>query len=149
MNNTGRYKWPTVWVPLVPVNGENGAMEFIPGTHTLSIQDHRKVEGDGPGFPTPRTDPSEGREIVLLEMSPGDLVIFDNHLFHRSTHGSAASVRWSIDFRFSQAGTPVGDDLWFHGMRHVVRSARDPGQVPSWDGVRALWEKSEQRIANP
>ena len=124
-------------------------MEFAPGTHTLSIQEHVKKDDDVSDYPTPRTDPAEGREVVIPKMAPGDFVIFHNHVFHRSTHGTAASVRWSIDFRFSPAGTPVGEHLWFHDMRHVVRSERDPSQVPGWDEVVALWEKSEQRIRHP
>ena len=148
MENTGQYHWPTVWVPLVPVSAANGAMQFLPGTHRLAIQEHGD-RGHDSGFRTPAHDPAAGREAVTLPMQPGDFVIFHNHVFHRSTLGGAPSVRWSIDFRFSPAGTPVGDHLWFHGMRHVVRSAKDPGRIPTWDAVLALWERSEQRVKSP
>ncbi len=147
MPATEQYPWPTVWVPFVPVNADNGAMQFIPGTHTLPIQEHRKSEGAR--YATPVRHPAAGRRVVTPELDPGDFVIFSNHVFHRSTAGSSPTVRWSIDFRFSPAGTPVGSHLWFHGMRHVVRSARDPGQVPSWDEVVALWDRSAQRVTSP
>ena len=148
MEDTGQYHWPTVWVPLVPVSEANGAMQFLPGTHRLSIQEHGDRSHDS-GYGTPERDPAAGREAVTLSMRPGDFVIFHNHVFHRSTLGGEPSVRWSIDFRFSPAGTPVGDHLWFHGMRHVVRSARDPRQIPGWDEVLALWERSPQRVQSP
>jgi hypothetical protein len=147
MPATEQYPWPTVWVPFVPVHAGNGAMQFIPGSHRQPIQDHRK-SGDEK-YATPERDPAAGREVVTPELSPGDFVIFSNYVFHRSTAGHEPSVRWSIDFRFSPAGTPVGDHLWFHGMRHVVRSANDPGQIPGWDEVVALWDRSSQRVKSP
>lgn len=148
MDETGQYHWPTVWVPLVPVSEANGAMQFLPGTHRLPIQEHGDRSHDS-GMGTPARDPAAGRTAVTPSMRPGDFVIFHNHVFHRSTLGGEPSVRWSIDFRFSPAGTPVGDHLWFHGMRHVVRSARDPRQIPGWDELLALWERSEQRAKSP
>ena len=148
MKDTEQYHWPTVWVPLVPVDRANGAMECLPGTHLLPIQEHGKRE-HGSGGGTPQQDPSAGREAVTMCMDRGDFVIFHNHLFHRSTIGGAASVRWSIDFRFSPAGTPIGEHLWFHGMQHVIRSAGDPSRIPSWEQVVALWQRSPQRTSNP
>ena len=147
MPATEQYPWPTVWVPFVPVHAGNGAMQFIPGSHRQPIQQHRK--GDGEVYATPEHDPAAGREVVTPKLAPGDFVIFSNYVFHRSTAGRDRSVRWSIDFRFSPAGTPVGDHLWFHGMTHVVRSARDPGRIPSWDDVLAQWERSPQRVKSP
>ena len=148
MRDTGQHHFPTVWMPFVPVSEENGAMEFLPGTHRLPIQEHDNQD-QVTGRKTPQQDPSLGREVVTLSMDRGDFVIFHNHLFHRSTIGGAPSVRWSIDFRFSPAGTPIGDHLWFHGMRHVVRSAQDPRRIPSWDQVMALWQRSRQRTTSP
>ena len=148
MKDTEQYHWPTVWVALVPVDRANGAMEFLPGTHLLPIQEHGNREHVSGGR-TPQHDPSAGREVVTMSMDRGDFVIFHNHLFHRSTVGGAASVRWSIDFRFSPAGTPIGDHLWFRGMRHVVRSARDSSRIPNWEQLLALWERSPQRTSNP
>ena len=147
MPATEQYPWPTVWVPFVPVHAGNGAMQFIPGSHRQPIQEHRK--SGGAVYGTPARDPAAGREVVTPQMDPGDFVIFSNYVFHRSTAGGEPSVRWSIDFRFSPAGTPVGDHLWFHGMTHVVRSARDPGRIPGWDEVLALWGRSPQRVKSP
>ena len=142
MVDTEQHHWPTVWVPFVPVNKENGAMQLIPGTHKLPVQAHGK---ETENQPTPETDPAEGREVAMPELGPGDFIIFHNHLFHRSTTGHAPSVRWSMDFRFSPAGTPIDETLWFHEMRHVVRSKANPQQIPDWTKTLATWEGSEQK----
>ena len=81
----------------------------------------------------------------MPEFQPGDFIIFHNHLFQRSTTGDASSVRWSMDFRFSPAGTPIDENLWFRDMKHVVRSKKNPWQIPNWEAIMALWQKSEQK----
>ena len=142
MVDTEQYHYPTVWVPLVPVNKENGAMQLIPCTHKLPIQEHDKKTGT---LNTPLNDPAENREVVMPEFQLGDFIIFHNHLFHRSTAGHAPSVRWSMDFRFSPAGTPIDETLWYREMRRLVRSKKNPQQIPDWTKTLAMWEGSEQK----
>ena len=142
MVNTENYQWITVWLPFVPVNQENGAMQLIPGPHKLPIQEHKE---ETETTTTPLKDPSINRKVIMPELEPGDFMIFHNHLFHRSTTGHAPSVRWSMDFRFSPAGTPVDETLWFSEMNHLVASTKNPEKVASWTQIVALWEKSEQK----
>ena len=76
MPATEQYPWPTVWVPFVPVSVDNGAMQFIPGSHRQPIQEHRK--SDGERYATPARDPAARRAVVTPELNPGDFVIFSN-----------------------------------------------------------------------
>ena len=36
----------TVWLPLVDVQTENGALQFLPGSHTAGLQTYHRVEGE-------------------------------------------------------------------------------------------------------
>ena len=146
MPDTAQYHWPAVWLPLVPVTAANGAMQFLPGTHRLPIQPHEQQQGAA--FMTPPVDPARGREVVTLEMQRGDFVIFHNHVFHRSTANRAAMVRWSVDLRFSPAGTPMGD-MWHRDMRFAVRTAGNRHAAPTWEQVQAMWQTAAQRINQP
>ena len=58
MPDTAQYHWPAVWLPLVDVTVENGAMQFLPGTHRQPIQPHEQVPGVA--FATPSVDPARG-----------------------------------------------------------------------------------------
>ena len=136
----------TLWLPLVPVDANNGALQFLPGTHHLEIQKHDDRKAGA--LPTTSFDPAEGREVVTLDMEPGDFVLFNNRTFHRSTVNQASSVRWSIDFRYSEVGTSM-DHLWHGDMCFTVRSSRQPDSVPGWDRVAAQWQKSSQRVNHP
>ena len=146
MPDTAQYHWPAVWLPLLPVTAANGAMQFLPGTHRLPIQPHEQQQGAA--FMTPPVDPARGREVVTLEMQRGDFVIFHNHVFHRSTANRAGMVRWSVDLRFSPAGTPMGD-MWHRDMRFVVRTAGNRHAAPTWEQVQAMWQTAAQRINQP
>ena len=94
-----------VWAPLVPVNVENGCMEFIPGSHKWGVVPHEqdkyylRIHED-------YIKPVES-DAVSIEIVPGDVVIFSNLLFHRGLPNRAAHVRWSLDFRYQDARQPT------------------------------------------
>lgn len=129
----------TAWFPLVPITRENGALQFVPGSHNLGIQEYKKPPGEI--FSVSEFDPTED-EIVTLEMDPGDLVIFNNLVFHRSTINAAETVRWSVDFRYSHIGTPL-DHLFHGGMVFPVSSAEQPDSVADWEQIQAQWAESD------
>lgn len=141
MPDTAQHKLLTVWLPLVDVDARNGTLQFIPGSHAQGIQDHGTQEGQ---FRTTAFDPAAGAEVDTLAMQPGDFVVFHNLVFHRSTLNHADTVRWSVDFRYSPAGTSMAH-LWHAGMAFPARSRRDPAAAASWPQVQAAWARSEQR----
>jgi ectoine hydroxylase-related dioxygenase (phytanoyl-CoA dioxygenase family) len=65
---------------------------------------------------------------VAVLMSPGDLLVFDSHLMHRSTDNESEGIRAAMVFHFAPAGTadrteqvkgapsPVND--WVPVVRH-------------------------------
>lgn len=115
-----------LWTPLVPVNVENGCMQFVPGTHRLGPVPHEMQEH----YLEIRPDilaPYAGQEIAI-EMKPGDIVLFHNLLFHRGLPNHAKTIRWSLDWRYQDADQPTLRDE----IGHIARSRRHPeSAVPS------------------
>ena len=142
MPDTADHNLLTLWMPLVEANAENGTLQFIPGSQQMGIQEHGSASGS---FRTTAFDPAAGAQIDTVAMSPGDFVLFDNLVFHRSTVNRADMVRWSIDFRYSPVGTPMGH-LWHADMAFTARSRRDPGQAATWEQVEKAWRQSRQRL---
>ena len=142
MPGSGEQHWPTVWLPLVPVDSVNGTLQFISGSHQLSVQDHGAESASK--FKTPAVDPSAGKEVVTLDMNPGDLVIFHNRVFHRSTVNGSSAIRWSADFRYSPKGDPI-TGLWHEKMCFTARSIEFPGHVSTWESVKEKWQNSDQK----
>jgi hypothetical protein len=75
---------------LEPLGAENGALRVLPGSHLPERGNTVRALG-GTGMPATEL-PSE-----ILATEPGDLIVFDEHLFH-SSHGGVARRQWRIDY---------------------------------------------------
>ena len=133
----------TVWLPLVDVKLENGPLQFLPGSHKLGLQTYHRVPGEA--FAVPVLSPtSSDTDIDTLEMKKGDLLVFNNLVFHRSLVNHSDSIRWSTDFRFSRTGTSL-NGLWHEAIACPARE-RESNQCPtSWQIWRAQWEASPHK----
>ena len=60
---------------------------------------------------------------LTLPMDKGDVLLMDKQTPHRSTPNNADMVRWSMDLRYQQTGTPTGRP--FH-PDFVARSRSNP-----------------------
>jgi len=129
----GEMKMVNVWTPLVPATTENGCMQFVPGTHKLGLVPHEKREHYleiAEGVLRGRT-----ARAMAIELDPGDVVIFNNLLFHQGLPNHSKGVRWSLDWRYQDAGQPTLRA--FDG--HLARSKRDPSaavrSAEEWSGL--------------
>jgi hypothetical protein len=92
----------TCWIPFVPATTEAGCLQVLPASH----------ENGFPGFGLApdgqRQVPDSELERALArgdgpfscELEPGDVLLFDACMFHRSLPNVGDYVRWSIDIRF-------------------------------------------------
>lgn len=125
-----------VWSPLVKATTENGCMQFIPGTHKLGAVPHDQREHYlqiADEFLTPRLP-----QAVNIELEPGDVVLFNNLLFHCGLPNRSQAIRWSLDWRYQDATQPT--------MRpeegHLARSRAQPEAVVAGpDAWARLWLK--------
>lgn len=133
----------TVWLPLVDVKSENGALQFLPGSHKSGLQTYHRVPGEA--FAVPVLPPTLlDSEINTLEMQKGDLLVFNNLVFHRSLVNRSNTIRWSTDFRFSRTGTSL-NGLWHETIACPAR-ARENGRCPTpWQTWRMQWEASPHK----
>ena len=90
-----RAKILTCWFPVLgPVNRERGSVEVIPGSHVRGKREarhHVKASGLNDFVVVP--EPDELERSVVVEMEPGDILIFDSDVIHRSVPNRSAAVR--------------------------------------------------------
>ncbi len=143
MPNTETDTHLTVWMPLVDVKLENGPLQFLPGSHKSGLQTYHRVPGET--FAVPLLPPtSSDTDIDTLEMKKGDLLVFNNLVFHRSLVNHSDIIRWSTDFRFSRTGTSL-NGLWHEAIACPARE-RESRQCPtSWQAWHAQWEASPHK----
>lgn len=133
----------TVWLPLVDVEVENGALQFLPGSHTAGLQTYHRVKGEA--FAVPVIPPTSSHtNIDTLVMKKGDLLIFNNLVFHRSLLNRSDTIRWSVDFRYSRTGTSL-DGLWHEVIACPAREANNKQCPTSWDTWHAQWQASPHK----
>ena len=133
----------TVWLPLVDVKLENGPLQFLPGSHTSGLHTYHRVPGEA--FAVPVLSPtSSDTDIDTLEMKKGDLLVFNNLVFHRSLVNHSDSIRWSTDFRFSRTGTSL-NGLWHAAIACQVRERENRQCTTTWQTWRAQWEVSPHK----
>jgi ectoine hydroxylase len=74
----------------------NGCLQVIRGSHLMGRIDHGKT-GDQTGAAQEQVDAALARmELVYVECEPGDAILFDSNLLHRSDMNSSEDPRWSL-----------------------------------------------------
>ena len=99
---------PNFWIPLVPVNEENGCLHVLPGGHKHTPPYENQWE---PNKFLPELD---YLEPVVIPMKVGDALLMHQHVPHVSPPNQSNGVRWSVDIRYQDGTRPV-------------KSIREPG----------------------
>lgn len=122
-NRVESLRMVNVWSPLVPARRDNGCMQFVPGTHQLGVVPHEAREHYleiPPEVMAPWLD-----QAVDIELDPGDVVLFNDLLFHRGLPNRSGGIRWSLDWRYLDATQPTLRPE----QGHLARSRSRPDEV--------------------
>jgi non-haem Fe2+, alpha-ketoglutarate-dependent halogenase len=127
----------TAWVALTPANKSNGAMDFIPGSHTKDQIPHRDTFA-------PNNLLTRGQEVavevdesqaVTVELEPGEMSLHHVRLVHGSPPNPSNDRRIGFAIRYiptsvrqvagEDSATLVRGADQFHHFEHEPRPARD------------------------
>lgn len=87
-----------VWLPLIDVSIELGALEIVPKSHLLGLN----TNGFADGFGTLGSEEVEKHEWKPVEVERGDALFFSSMLYHRSGSNTTENgIRWSCHFRYN------------------------------------------------
>ena len=84
-----------VWIPLVDVDKDLGALEIVPGSHRWGLLEAEMADGYG------QLEEIEGAEMVPVEVEKGDALFFSSFLAHQSGTNVTDHIRWSCHFRYN------------------------------------------------
>jgi phytanoyl-CoA hydroxylase len=90
-----------IWVPLVDISHELGALEIIPGSHLWGLLDSHEDEWYR------RIDGLSDEQYHSVEVRAGDALFFSAFLVHRSGNNFTDSIRWSCHFRYNDLEDPT------------------------------------------
>lgn len=119
------------WVPLDPVDDDNGTLCVVPGTHKLPITGHEVIPGVNAGaFGAKDVEGSADMlaKAVSFALEPGDCVLFHPHLYHRTGGNRTDRHRRVLTIHFASARcrslTPTQPDVYAFTL---VRGSTQPG----------------------
>jgi len=92
----------TAWIPLQDTPFERGCLGVMPASQLEGLLPHDLVIGKRH---VPRL--ALDREIRLVEMAAGDLLLFHSHLVHSSNLNVSDTIRYSVQARFAPLGGAV------------------------------------------
>ena len=95
-----------VWIPLDPVDADNGTLTVVPGSHRMELARHGGREGIN--FGALAAEGIEGNaafheRAVALELAPGDCVLFATHTLHRTGGNRTARHRRVVSLHMASA----------------------------------------------
>lgn len=84
-----------VWLPLVKVTKDLGALEIVPRSHKHGLMTSSVMAGFG------LVDRYTDKDFISVEVDVGDVLFFSSFLVHRSGNNSTDHIRWSAHFRYN------------------------------------------------
>ncbi|TLS52628.1 phytanoyl-CoA dioxygenase family protein [Paenibacillus antri] len=102
----------TAWVSLGFSLTENGCLRVIPGTHELDAEHTSMNDGTSAFGEGLRGDLVDESEAVDVEMSPGQIVFFNERLFHGSNRNASDIPRVAFSVRYTTPEVAFKLDDW-------------------------------------
>jgi ectoine hydroxylase-related dioxygenase (phytanoyl-CoA dioxygenase family) len=137
----------TVWVPLVDVNKNNGALGIIKGSHKL--------------FNFPRTSPSPQAKSLLsdhvftlfpyvdvIDMKAGEALIFNNKTIHASPPNVSGATRIAAGIGITQKNAALLHYYQLPGQDTIEVYEVDGSFFPKYSNkvISALYDKGEKPV---
>ncbi len=118
-----------VWLAVTQATLANGCLHVLPGSHTEPVHTHvpDRRPGANYGYFEIVDHNMAASEPVLMD--PGDLLVFDSHLMHRSTDNESDGIRAAMVYHYAAAGTVDHTDEYFPSINDWVPARR--GGVPT------------------
>jgi phytanoyl-CoA hydroxylase len=94
-----------LWLAVTEATLENGCLHVLPGSHLEPVHEHIPDRRPGANYGYMEIVDHEMDGQVPSLMQPGDLLVFDSHLMHRSTDNVSTGIRAAMVFHVAAAGT--------------------------------------------
>jgi len=94
-----------VWLAVSEATLENGCLHVLPGSHVEPVHEHVPDRRPGALYGYMEiVDHDMGADTPVL-MQPGDLLLFDSHLMHRSTDNVSNGLRAAMVYHYARTDT--------------------------------------------
>ena len=126
-----------IWLPLVDINKELGALQILPESHLNGLRtDHINT-----GFGMVKLVQEEEEKLLTVEVERGDIILFSSFLIHQSGNNITNTPRWSCHFRYNDLDEPTFISRKFaHPYSYYPKSELITNRFPTVDLVQKVFE---------
>jgi hypothetical protein len=126
-----------VWLPLIDINRDLGALEVIPGSHRWGLLNANFTDGYGHV-----REPVDRSQFISVEVQRGDALFFSSLLLHQSGTNITNSIRWSCHFRYNNLADETFIARGFpHPYLYKPQEELITPDFPSRDQVEAVFNR--------
>jgi ectoine hydroxylase-related dioxygenase (phytanoyl-CoA dioxygenase family) len=111
-----------LWLAVTEATLANGCLHVVPGSHREPVHEHVPDRRPGANHGYYEIVDHDMRAEVPVLMAPGDLLVFDSHLMHRSTDNRSDGLRAAMVYHCARAGT----------VDHSGEAQGSPSPVNRW-----------------
>lgn len=90
-----------VWIPLVDIDKDLGALKVIPGSHKNGLLSTRKEDSFGILDQNQIEEQFGKSPFIDVPLEQGDALFFSSFLVHKSGENVSDKIRWSAHFRYN------------------------------------------------
>jgi ectoine hydroxylase-related dioxygenase (phytanoyl-CoA dioxygenase family) len=94
-----------VWLAVTEATLENGCLHVVPGSHREPVHEHVADRRPGANYGYVEIVDHDMASAEPVLMQPGDLLLFDSHLMHRSTDNESDGIRAAMVYHYAATGT--------------------------------------------
>ena len=100
----------TVWLPLDPVDQENGCIRYVPGSHLNGLREHNIGKTYGFSLGIDDYGPADEEAEVAIEANPGDLILHHSLTIHRADSNNSNRQRRALGLVYFAARAQPDDE---------------------------------------
>jgi ectoine hydroxylase-related dioxygenase (phytanoyl-CoA dioxygenase family) len=94
-----------VWLAVTEATLANGCLHVLPGSHREPVHEHVPDRRPGAQYGYVEIVDYDMAASVPVLMQPGDLLLFDSHLMHRSTDNGSDGLRAAMVYHYAPSAT--------------------------------------------
>ena len=152
-----QYAEISIWVPLQPVDNENGCMQFIPGTGAGEVLPHRSPDSDARVHAVECFEGFNVAQAVACPLGVGDCTVHTGRTVHGAGANHSAAPRYAYIMVFERPPTPrlaarsfpwQTDKVTPRMLRERAWRRRGGYLVLAWRRLRALVGAAQSGVAH-
>ena len=119
-----------IWLAVTAATLDNGCLHVLPGSQIEPIHGHIPDRRPNANYGYVEIVDHDMTAAVPVLMEPGDLLVFDSHLMHRSTDNLSDGIRAAMVYHYATAGTADSSPNLVHDWTPALRDGRTAIDVP-------------------